>query len=140
MRILIVNDSPADMTEDVLMGTADFKVEVDRALDGDEALRLYRRKRGRYDLVLTDIEHPGLNGLDLATAILKKNPTQALAIVTAAGVAGKIVPLGSLAPKFFMAGRQSIPLELKDIPVLGLPYEFEQLLALIHTSVNAVRR
>src|SRR5438132_6897979 len=118
MKILIVNDSPADMTEDVLMATADFKVEVDKALDGDEALRLYRRKRGRYDLVLTDIDHPGLDGLDLAKAILKKNPAQALAIVTAAGVAGKIVPLGSFSDEW-MALRtgktQSLSPELKDI-------------------------
>ena len=134
MKILIVNDSPSDFSEEVLMATADFKVEVDRALDGDEALRLYRRKRGRYDLVLTDIDHPGLDGFDLAKAILKKNPAQALAFVTASGVAGKIVPLGSLAPKL-----QPIPLELNDILVLGMPYEYKQLLALIHTSVKMVR-
>jgi len=111
-------------------------IKIDEASDGDKAFRLYRRKRGRYDLVLTDIDHPGLDGLDLAKAILKKNPAQALAIVTASGVAGKIVPLGSLAPKFL----RSIPLELKDILVLGKPYEFKQLLALIHTSVKMAHR
>jgi len=110
-------------------------IKIDEASDGDKAFKIYRRKRGRYDLVLTDIDHPGLDGFDLAKAILKKNPAQALAFVTASGVAGKIVPLGSLAPKL-----QPIPLELNDILVLGMPYEYKQLLALIHTAVKMAHR
>ena len=45
--------------------------EVESASDGDEAFRLYR-KRGPYDLVLTDRHHPGMDGLDLAAAIRQK--------------------------------------------------------------------
>jgi len=38
-----------------------------------------------------------------------------------------------------MTGKaQSLSPELKDIPVLGGPYEFDQLLALVHTSMKMV--
>ena len=56
--------------------------EVESASDGDEAFRLYR-KRGPYDLVLTDRHHPGMDGLDLAAAIRQENPMQAIAFFTA---------------------------------------------------------
>jgi len=85
MKILVVNDFSADMIEAALMARANYKVEVDKATDGDQALKLYREHPGRYDVVITDIAHPGLDGFDLAKAILKKNPGQALAFVTSAG-------------------------------------------------------
>jgi CheY-like chemotaxis protein len=51
--------------------------------DGDEALRLYK-KRGPYDAVLTNIGHPGLDGIDLAKSIRTRNPNQRIGFVTAA--------------------------------------------------------
>jgi DNA-binding NtrC family response regulator len=56
--------------------------ELDFAFDGDKALTQYRQY-GPYDLVLTDLYHPGIDGLDLARAILRENPEQALAMFTA---------------------------------------------------------
>jgi len=144
MKLLVVDDQEV-IRESVkaFLKWSDGDIKIDEAADGDKAFKIYC-KHGPYDLVLTDIAHPGLDGFDLAKAILKKNPAQALAFVTAAGVAGKIVPLGSFADDrwmFLMTGkRQSLPLELKDIPVLGKLYEFEQLLALIHTSVKMAHR
>jgi len=140
MKLLVVDDQEL-IRESVkaFLKWSDGDIKIDEAADGDKAFKIYC-KRGPYDLVLTDIAHPGLDGLDLAKAILKKNPAQPLAYATAAGVAGKIAPLGSFANDrwmFLMTGkRQSLPLELKDIPVLGQPYELKQLLALVQTSIK----
>jgi CheY-like chemotaxis protein len=50
--------------------------------DGDEALRLYK-KRGPYDAVLTNIGHPGLDGIELAESIRNHNPKQRIGFVCA---------------------------------------------------------
>ena len=43
------------------------------ARDGEEALQMWRREPSRYWLLLTDIELPGLSGLELARAIRSSN-------------------------------------------------------------------
>jgi CheY-like chemotaxis protein len=53
-------------------------------LNGDEALQFYR-KRGPYDLVLTDIQHPGPNGIEVVKRIRETNPAQAIAMVSGFG-------------------------------------------------------
>src|SRR3989442_15856378 len=49
--------------------------------NSDEAPHRYA-KRGPYDCVVTDIVHPGLNGLALSKAIRRKNPKQPIVIFT----------------------------------------------------------
>jgi CheY-like chemotaxis protein len=55
--------------------------ELEFAFDGDAALARYRQG-GKYDLVLTDLYHPGLDGLELARAIRRESPAQAIAVFT----------------------------------------------------------
>jgi CheY-like chemotaxis protein len=55
--------------------------DVDSASDGNEALELYN-KRGTYYAVLTDILHPGPNGIELAESIWQKNPKQGIGFIT----------------------------------------------------------
>ena len=59
--------------------------ELEFAADGDDALARYRES-GPYDLVLTDLYHPGLNGVELARAVRRENPAQAIAVFTAGNV------------------------------------------------------
>ncbi|HSN97449.1 MAG TPA: response regulator [Candidatus Nanopelagicales bacterium] len=67
-RILIVEDSAAmrayvrSVLEDPALGLQD-EVEVVEAASGLTALRLL--PRGRFDLVITDINMPDINGLEL---------------------------------------------------------------------------
>jgi len=56
--------------------------ELEFAFDGDAAFTHYRQQ-GPYDLVLTDLYHPGMNGVELARAIRQENPMQALAVFSA---------------------------------------------------------
>jgi len=51
------------------------------ANDGEEGLELYRLEQP--DIVLTDIEMPKMNGLDMAAAIKEIHPDQSIVIMTA---------------------------------------------------------
>ena len=57
------------------------EITIDAALNGDEALQVY--KSGTYDVVLTDLVNPGMNGVELAQRILEHNPKQRLGFITA---------------------------------------------------------
>ena len=56
--------------------------ELEFVFDGDGAMAHYRQG-GPYDLVLTDLYHPGMDGVELARAIRRENPAQAIAVFTA---------------------------------------------------------
>ena len=51
------------------------------ANDGEEGLEMYRLEQP--DIVLTDIEMPHMNGLDMAAAMKEINPDQSIVIMTA---------------------------------------------------------
>ena len=55
--------------------------EVVTETNGTKALRRYA-KEGPFGLVLTDIEHKGMNGVELMHAIHKKNQKQSVGIIT----------------------------------------------------------
>jgi len=60
---------------------------VDIAVDGKEGLILYNKyykdNNSHYDLVITDINMPNMNGMDMSKEILEKNQMQSIIITTA---------------------------------------------------------
>jgi CheY-like chemotaxis protein len=78
MRIFLVED---DVQEIVVTMLEKAHHEVVTETNGTKALRRYE-KEGPFDLVLTDIEHKGMNGVDLMHAIYKKNGKQRVGIIT----------------------------------------------------------
>lgn len=78
MRILHIEDN-----ENLSLGLAELMFAkghtVESAKDGNEALKIYRKK-GPYDVVLTDQVHPGMSTTDLMTAIRERNPGQRIHI------------------------------------------------------------
>ena len=85
-QILVVDDAA---TERRLMGGwlerhGDFTVAY--AADGQEALEWLREQdRNQADLVLTDMQMPNMNGLELVTAVRHEFPTVPIILVTAHG-------------------------------------------------------
>jgi YesN/AraC family two-component response regulator len=59
----------------------DIFLEVDLAEDGKQGLELYNKKE--YDLVISDINLPKMNGLIMLKNILKNNSTQPIIVVSA---------------------------------------------------------
>ncbi|HLX76343.1 MAG TPA: response regulator [Terriglobales bacterium] len=78
MKILVVDDDFADGIAQMLRTGGHTVVTAD---DRDVAQKLYN-KDGPFDLVLTDLLHPGLDGVGLIQAIGQKNPKQKVGILT----------------------------------------------------------
>src|SRR4029453_16597485 len=89
-RVLIVDDEPANRSLLVRILTKDG-YETDTAANGKEALLALERSKP--DLMLLDIEMPGINGFELCTQIKQRPDTRLLPIVLVTG-------LGDRAPRF----------------------------------------
>jgi two-component system, NtrC family, C4-dicarboxylate transport response regulator DctD len=80
MRILLVEDEPT--VQSYIMAVLEKADHVIvRETNGTKALRRYS-KEGPFDLVLTDIEHKGMDGVELMHAVHKKNRKQSVGIIT----------------------------------------------------------
>lgn len=81
--ILVVDDSPIDrrITARLLMG--DSRFELMEAEDGEQAIQLLRQTSP--DLVLTDLQMPEVNGLELLTWICRNSPQIPVILMTARG-------------------------------------------------------
>ena len=95
-RILVVDDEDvlARMTERVLKR---LNYAVETATDPAQALAAIRAEPKKYDLVLTDLTMPGLNGLELASFALRANPEIKVILMTgyvANLTAAQVRPLG----------------------------------------------
>jgi len=120
VRILLIDDAePIRATVGEMLAHFDPEVRIDEARDGDEALLRYR-ECGPYDIVVTDYDHPGLNGYLLAEAIRKENPGQPIACVTATWEAGKVL------------------WQKLKIPTLAKPFETWQLEQLLEVAAKLV--
>jgi len=78
-RILVVDDNAGvrGMLAAVMM-LLGFK--VDQASDGSQALELFSKRD--FDLILTDLDMPGMNGLNLASRIKMESPQTPVVLVT----------------------------------------------------------
>jgi CheY-like chemotaxis protein len=56
--------------------------EVNSACDGGEALELLAREQGRFDLLLTDIRMPIMDGIALALAAARDFPELTILLMT----------------------------------------------------------
>lgn len=75
------------------------------ACDGQEALKLSRESPDRIDLLITDVDMPGVKGIDLAARLLKERPGIKAILMT--GDAKKV--------------------EHQDLPLLVKPFHVEAL-------------
>jgi DNA-binding response OmpR family regulator len=69
MKILVVDDEPLILTliEDYLTGYCNYQVTT--AKDGEEAWNLFTDASNHYDLIITDINLPKLDGLSVVKRI-----------------------------------------------------------------------
>lgn len=71
--ILIVEDEPmiTDLARSIL---EEIGYKVLEAVNGEEALKVFKLKEGRIDLLLTDVRMPRMNGLQLAEQLRAARP------------------------------------------------------------------
>ena len=81
-RILVAEDEET-LRNLVVRALAQDGHEVVAASDGAEALELLTRDQGRFDLLLTDIRMPLMDGVTLARAAARDNPDLVILLMTA---------------------------------------------------------
>lgn len=81
-RILIIDDEELiiQLSEDILTRN-NYKVRT--ASEGKEGLRLFENER--FDLIITDIKMPGMNGLDVIRHVRASNKEIPIIIFTGHG-------------------------------------------------------
>jgi two-component system response regulator DesR len=87
IRVLLAEDQ--SMVLGALAALLELEADIEvvgRARDGNEALRLARESRP--DVVVTDIEMPGMTGLELAAALRRESPAPRIVILTTFGRSG----------------------------------------------------
>jgi DNA-binding response OmpR family regulator len=85
------HDELREATTDILNT---FFQEVDSVSNGEEAIKLYTEKGPfYYDIVLTDIKMPKLNGVLLTKAIYAINPEQIIIVLSAHDESDYLLPL-----------------------------------------------
>ena len=98
-RILVVDDEPHVVESCVQM--LDLKgFDVRGAANGSEAISLYQEEK--FDLVLVDLQMPGMNGLEVLRALKGYDPSVIVAILTAYGTKETVVEALRLGAREFM--------------------------------------
>ncbi len=86
MRVLYVEDNKESQTQAIKL-FKNYFAEIDTASDGQEGLGLYKNNfidtNSHYDLVITDIEMPKLNGIDMIKEIYSINNKQKIIVTSA---------------------------------------------------------
>jgi diguanylate cyclase (GGDEF)-like protein len=121
-RILVVEDD-AETAFALAETLRDEGYRVDRAADGAECLRRALEKSP--DLVLLDVNLPGMNGFDTAAFLRRAAPTRAV-------------------PILFLSGMDGLPARVRDerlehVDFMPKPFTLDELLARIQLSIGQGR-
>jgi DNA-binding response OmpR family regulator len=88
-----------DNTTDILKN---FFKTVHSVENGKDAIELYEKEPNLYDIVLSDIQMPYLNGVELTEKIYEINPEQAIIIISAHDESKYLLPLINLGIEQFV--------------------------------------
>jgi excisionase family DNA binding protein len=79
-RVLLVDD--AETIRKLLSGMLEPKYDVEAAADGEAAMRLLRDPDAHYDLLISDLQLPGIDGLELIREARRIDSTLPAIIIT----------------------------------------------------------
>lgn len=82
LRVLYAEDDVV-LRENTVAILSDLFLSIDEAADGVDALNQYSKNPQNYDIVITDLNMPRMNGIELIRQIQLLNPLQAIMIVSA---------------------------------------------------------
>lgn len=80
-KVLLVEDNQ-DLREYFEMIFEEFFEKIDLAKDGIEGLEMFMNQLKKYDLIITDVNMPRVNGIDMCKAIKMINPEQKFILLT----------------------------------------------------------
>jgi YesN/AraC family two-component response regulator len=99
MNVLLVEDDTI-LQSQIKLFLARFFGRVDTADNGEEAFKKYEQKS--YDVVVTDLTMPYLDGLELSKRIKNRNATQKIIIMSAHSESEKLIALINLGVDGFL--------------------------------------
>ena len=119
-RVLVIDDDLESRTlvKHILLGAGH---EVEEAVDGAEGLRLFGERPP--DLVLTDINMPGLDGHDVISAIQMQHPEVPIIAVSGGG---------AIAPDELLLKASN----LGAVEIIMKPFEFTQLVGAVERALG----
>lgn len=110
-RVLVIDDDPS-VREVVSYLLVSFGYDCQTAVNG--ASGLARFDEGGWDLVLTDIDMPDMNGWEVAEAIRRRSPSIPIVLIT-----------GLMGPEVMRRARE------RGLPVVPKPFRMETLRAAV---------
>lgn len=113
LRVLYVEDEEVVAKQTTLL-LGDYFNRIDHAHDGQDALSKYKeaiKDSDNYDLIITDINMPNMDGIELCEAIYKINQDQKIIVVSAHNEAHYLYKLINLGVDRFL----NKPIEIDNI-------------------------
>ncbi len=82
LKLLYVEDDPTtrEVTLEVLK---EFFNDITVAVDGEDGLECYKKTQNRFDLILTDITMPKMNGIEMIHAIRTADKESVIVVFSA---------------------------------------------------------
>lgn len=106
------HDDLRDNTRDILKS---FFNQVHSAVNGEEAIKMYKeyylKESKYYDIILSDIQMPRINGVELVETLYRINPNQIVIIVSAYDDSKYLLPLINLGIEQFVKK----PIDYQDL-------------------------
>ncbi|MBA1432332.1 MAG: response regulator transcription factor [Epsilonproteobacteria bacterium] len=99
LKLLFAEDHQ-ELRESTVEILKNFFKTIDAVDDGDKALALY--KNSIYDIVLTDIRMPNMDGVELAQKLYEINPQQSIIILSAHDESKYLIPLINMGVSHFI--------------------------------------
>ena len=92
-KILLIDDDES-LSKVISYQLKQMDFEVTTAVDGNSGLTLF--KQGAYDIVITDLQLPGMSGMELLASIRRLDKNVIIIIITAYGTVDNAIEASRL--------------------------------------------
>lgn len=120
LKLLYVEDNE-EVREQTVKMLDNFFDDITEAVDGEDGLTKYKEANGTYDLIISDINMPHLDGVDMSREILSIDPKQLIIIITAFNEKEQIARLD----------------EIEIVDYLHKPVEFKQFIEILDKVIKS---
>jgi len=120
LKLLYVEDNK-EVREQTVKMLDNFFDDITEAVDGEDGLTKYKEANGTYDLIISDINMPHLDGVDMSREILSIDPKQLIIIITAFNEKEQIARLD----------------EIEIVDYLHKPVEFKQFIEILGKAIKS---
>jgi len=133
MKVLYVEDDETIQSEMNIFLKRFFSI-VDLANDGEQGLSAYKKEK--YHLVISDINMPNMNGIDMSKAILEKNPDQSIIIISAYSDSKYLLELINSGIEYYVLKPVDVKQFTKIIYKVAQAQDNKRLAKLYHESIK----